>query len=281
MEIFKQIAPLKAFLREQRQQGKSVGLVPTMGALHRGHLHLIDASKAENDLTVSTIYVNPTQFNNPGDLLKYPRTLDKDTELLQEVRCDVLFYPSDEEIYPKKSALKLDFGHLDNVMEGQFRPGHFSGVGLVVSKLFNIVEPDNAYFGQKDWQQFAVITQLVEELHFNITLHSIPTLREQDGLALSSRNMRLNEKERKNAVVFYRALSFAKEALREGKLLSSVKAEVKNIVEGAPGTKLEYFEVADSKNLNLLNNVSASDKPIMCIAGFVGEVRLIDNMFVY
>jgi pantoate--beta-alanine ligase len=281
MEIFKQIAPLKAYLRDLKYEGKIIGLVPTMGALHRGHLHLINASKAQNDVTVSTIYINPTQFNNPDDLIKYPRTLDKDTKLLEEVRCDVLFSPADEEIYPEKALLKLDFGSLDKVMEGKFRPGHFSGVGLVVSKLLNIVQPDNAYFGQKDWQQFAIISQLVRELNFNVTLHGVPTLRESDGLALSSRNMRLNDMQRKQANVFFRALNSAKADLSQGKTLDEVKLSVKNIVEGEKGVTLEYFEVADSQNLNLLDYVSQSDKPIMCIAGFVGDVRLIDNMFVH
>jgi pantoate--beta-alanine ligase len=279
MEIFKHIAPLRAFLRDIRQQGKSIGLVPTMGALHKGHLHLISNCKEQNDLTVSSIYVNPTQFNNSDDLLKYPRTLDTDTKLLEEVRCDVLFYPSDPEIYPKKSNLKLDFGSLDKVMEGKFRPGHFSGVGLVVSKLLNIVEPNNAYFGQKDWQQFAIISSLVEELKFNVTLHSVDTLREPDGLAMSSRNMRLNTDQRKQALVFYKALAQAKNDLMNGALLINVKNDVRQLVEAEPGIKLEYFELADSKNLNLLENVSTSEKPIMCIAGFVGDVRLIDNMF--
>jgi pantoate--beta-alanine ligase len=281
MEIFKQIAPLKAFLRDIRQQGKSMGLIPTMGALHRGHLSLINTAKAQNDVTVATIYINPTQFNNAEDLVKYPRSLDTDTKMLEEVRCDVLFCPSDTEIYPEKSILKLDFGHLDKVMEGKFRPGHFSGVGLVVSKLLNIIQPDHAYFGQKDWQQFAVISKLAEELNFDVKLHDVPTLREPDGLALSSRNMRLTESQRKQASVFFRALNSAKADLSNGIDLANVKTSVKNIVEREKGVTLEYFEVADSKNLKLLENVSESKIPIMCIAGFVGEVRLIDNMFVH
>lgn len=280
MEIFKQIAPLKAFLKQNKLLGRSIGLVPTMGALHKGHVHLIDAAKAQNDVTVCTIYVNPTQFNNPNDLIKYPRTIEKDIEMLEETRCSVLFCPADHEIYPQPSNLKIDFGALDKVMEGKFRPGHFSGVGLVVSKLFHIVEPDNAYFGQKDWQQFAVISQLVEELKFNITLYSVPTLRETDGLALSSRNMRLDAEQRKQASVFYRALLHAKTALQAGKNVGEVKMLVKQMVETEANINLEYFEVADNKNLKLLENVSESEMPIMCIAGFVGEVRLIDNMFI-
>jgi pantoate--beta-alanine ligase len=281
MEIFKQIAPLKAFLSTAKQQRKSIGLVPTMGALHSGHLALIAASKAENDITVATIYVNPTQFNNAADLEKYPRTLDKDTELLQQVQCDAVFCPDDAEMYPRPSTVKLDFGALEQVMEGKFRPGHFSGVAIVVSKLFHIVEPDNAYFGQKDWQQFAVISELCEQLKFNVTLHSIATLRESDGLAMSSRNLRLQPPQRGQATVFYKALKAAQEYLRAGQDVETVKLRVKKEVESAHGFRLEYFELADSKNLKLLQNVSESDTPIMCIAGYAGEVRLIDNMFVY
>lgn len=280
MEIFEQIAPLKAFLKNFKCQGKSIGLVPTMGALHSGHVSLIKASQQQNQVTVSTIYVNPTQFNNKNDLLKYPRTLEKDTELLKSVGCDVLFSPDNKEIYPEKSVLMLDFGHLDKIMEGKFRPGHFSGVGLVVSKLFNIVEPDHAYFGQKDWQQFAVIQKMVEEFNFNVALHSVETLRETDGLALSSRNLRLNPQERKKAVVFYKGLLQARAALKEGNKIEVVKAKVKANIEQYPDVRLEYFELADSKNLNLLDHVESSEHPIMCIAGYVGEVRLIDNMFI-
>ena len=282
MEIFKQIAPLKAFINELKQQRKSIGLVPTMGALHRGHLALIEASKSQNDVTVATIYVNPTQFNNPEDLKKYPRTLDKDTELLQEVRCDAVFCPDDTEMYSgRPSSLRFDFGDLEHVMEGKFRPGHFSGVGIVVSKLFHIVEPDNAYFGQKDWQQYTVISELCEQLKFNLKLHSVSTLREEDGLAMSSRNLRLTPSQRQRATVFYKALKYGQEKLRQGDRVQAVKALVKKQVESEDGFALEYFEVANSKNLKLVENVSEADKPIMCIAGYAGEVRLIDNMFVY
>ena len=279
MEIFKQITPLKAFLRDLKCHGKSIGLVPTMGALHEGHITLIKASKARNQVTVSSIFVNPIQFNNPNDLIKYPRTLEKDRKLLESVGCDVLFNPSDEEMYPKESVLKLDFGHLDKTMEGAFRPGHFSGVGLVVSKLFNIVEPDHAYFGQKDWQQFAIIKKLTEELNFNTVLHSVATLREPDGLALSSRNLRLSASERQTATVFYKALLRAKDALQQGKTAGEVKPQVREFVEHSPEARLDYFELVDSKNLNAIENVQQSTTPIMCIAGYVGEVRLIDNMF--
>lgn len=279
MQVFSEIGAFKAFLKVEKYNGKSVGLVPTMGALHAGHLSIIKASKTLNDLTVCSIYVNPTQFNNAADLEKYPRTYDKDTHLLEKVECDALFYPRTEEMYEANSLLKFDFGHLDKVMEGRFRPGHFSGVALVVSKLFNIVEPDNAYFGQKDWQQYTVIRQLVEELKFNLKLHVIPTQREPDGLAMSSRNLRLNVEQRQQATVFYEALLSAKRELKSGRNIDTVSRMVRDAVEKDGLVTLEYFEVAESTNLNLLDNVNAAKQPILCIAGFVGEVRLIDNMF--
>ncbi len=279
MEIFKQIAPLKSFLKEQRLLRKTIGLVPTMGALHAGHVALIQECKANNQITVCSIYINPTQFNNAVDLQKYPRTFELDSALLEKTGCDVIFCPDNEEMYGNPSTLKFDFGFLDKVMEGEFRPGHFSGVALVVAKLFNIVEPDQAYFGQKDWQQFAVIKQLTEELCFRLKLQSVPTLREHDGLAMSSRNLRLNTIQRLQATVFYKALFAAKSMFRDGASISKIKVVVKEMVEAEPEVRLEYFEVADSTNLKALDNVEQADKPILCIAGYVGDVRLIDNMF--
>ena len=279
MEIFKQIAPLKAFLKDLQCTGKSVGLVPTMGALHAGHVSLIRACQSHNDITVGSIFVNPIQFNNQNDLIKYPRSIEQDIKLLETVGCNVLFNPDNTEMYPETTTLTIDFGYLGNVMEGKFRPGHFSGVALVVSKLFNIVQPDRAYFGQKDWQQFTIIRKLAEELNFNIRLHSVGTLREPDGLALSSRNMRLNPEERQKATIFYKCLLKAKSALKDGQHVNDVKQTVEVMIREIPNVSLEYFELADSKNLNLIGNVEQSANPIMCIAGYIGEIRLIDNMF--
>jgi pantoate--beta-alanine ligase len=279
MEIFKQIAPLRTYLDRIRKSDKSIGLVPTMGALHEGHISLVQQSKSQNAITVATIYVNPTQFNNANDLQKYPKTPEKDLEMLRNTGCDVVFFPEDQEMYADTPLLKFDFGHLDKVMEGEFRPGHFSGVALIVSKLFNIIQPDKAYFGQKDWQQFAVIRQLVSELKFNFELHSVPILREPDGLAMSSRNLRLNQSQRSSATVFYHALVMARTALTSGAGLETVKKAVSDLVNSKPGIKLEYFELADSKNLTILNNVDKAVLPILCIAGYAGEIRLIDNMF--
>lgn len=280
MEIFKEIKPLRAFLKIIRTNQKSIGLVPTMGALHDGHLSLIRASRAQNDLTVCSIYVNPTQFNNTTDLAKYPKTVEKDITMLQQGDCDVLFIPDNLTMYTNEGSLKLDFGFLDKVLEGEFRPGHFSGVALVVSKFFNIIQPDRAYFGQKDFQQFKIISRLVEELKFNIELPFIPTLREVDGLAMSSRNLRLNTEERTKALVFFRSLQLAREELLKGRNLKEVKNKIKLMFDSLPGVRLEYFEIANAENLTVLDSVSSSTNCIMLIAGFVGEVRLIDNMFV-
>jgi len=279
MEIFKEIQPLKTFLKVKRAQGSLIGLVPTMGALHKGHVSLIQASRQQNEVTVCSIYINPTQFNNPNDLLKYPRTFEQDLEMLEKAGCNALFYPDNAEMYPEKPVIRMDFGHLDKVMEGQFRPGHFSGVALVVSKFFNVVQPDNAYFGQKDFQQYAIIQKLVDELKFDLTLHRIETLREEDGLAMSSRNLRLDGQQRTKATIFYQALLKAKKVLEEGQPISIAKRIVSDEF-AKQDVRLEYFEVADSKNLNLLESVKdTKNPPVMCIAGYVGDVRLIDNMF--
>lgn len=279
MEIFKEIQPLKAFIKAKRKSGLSIGLVPTMGALHAGHQALIQTCQQENDLTICSIYVNPTQFNNKEDLVNYPRNLGKDLQLLENEGCHAVFCPADDQMYAEKNLLKFSFGHLDRIMEGEHRPGHFNGVALIVGKLFNIVAPDKAYFGQKDWQQYVVIRHLVEELKFNLTLRSVPTVRENDGLALSSRNLRLNEAQRAQANVFFQALQEAKSALIAGEPVEQVKSLVKDIAERNPEVKLEYFELAERENLTVLNSVTDANAPILCIAGYVGKVRLIDNMF--
>jgi pantoate--beta-alanine ligase len=279
MEIFKQIAPLRAYLDQARKSNKTIGLVPTMGALHQGHISLVEASKSQNTITVATIYINPTQFNNPNDLQKYPKTPEKDILMLKNAGCDAVFTPDDHEMYTEKPAINFDFGNLDKVMEGKFRPGHFSGVALVVSKLFNIVQPDKAYFGQKDWQQFAIIRLLVRELKFNFEVSSVPILREVDGLAMSSRNLRLSPSQRSSATVLYQCLQMANKALKSGTSLETVKKAVLERVNEKLEMKLEYFELADSKNLTILNNVDNSVSPILCIAAYAGEIRLIDNMF--
>ncbi|HPW64288.1 MAG TPA: pantoate--beta-alanine ligase [Cyclobacteriaceae bacterium] len=278
MEIFKEIEPLKAFLRQQKIATRSLGFVPTMGALHQGHLSLIKASKVENALTICSIYVNPAQFNNLTDLAKYPRALDQDIELLRKTDCDVLFCPDNSTMYSSESLIRFDFGMLDKVMEGRYRPGHFSGVALVVSKLFHIVSPDKAYFGQKDFQQFKVIEKLVQELKFDITLRCMPIERESDGLAMSSRNVRLLAEQRKKAIIFYDSLKETRELLEKGNSMQNVLKVIINKFENSNEVRLEYLELADVSNLSPQENVSDKINAILLIAGYVGEVRLIDNL---
>lgn len=273
MQIFKEIKPLKAFLSQNGNS--SIGLVPTMGALHAGHLSLIKASKQENHLTVCSIFVNPAQFNNPKDLEKYPRTLEHDLQMLEQSGCDLVFAPEAKEMYEQTPSIKFDFGDLDKILEGKFRPGHFSGVALVVSKFFHIINPTIAYFGQKDFQQFKIIEQLVKELKFNLQLKAMPILREKDGLAMSSRNMRLSPNERAKANVLYQSLTEAKAFLKNGINITEAKEKVIQKCESA-GVKLEYFELADIENLKPTDRVT--DKTILLMAAFVGEIRLIDNL---
>ncbi len=279
MEIFKEVEPIRAFLDFKRRNSvNSIGLVPTMGALHKGHLELIKSSKKENDLTIATVYVNPTQFNNPSDLAKYPRTFEQDVALLNQAGCDILFFPSNEVMYSAANPIKIDFGGLDKILEGKFRPGHFSGVGLVVSKLFNIIQPTKAYFGQKDYQQFQVISSLVEQLMFPVKLECVPTVREEDGLAMSSRNLRLAPEMRLKALTLYNSLQLAKNLLLDGIEMTIVREKTINFFEENQ-VKLEYIELADRKNLISLNFVLDPKDSILLISGYVGEVRLIDNIF--
>jgi pantoate--beta-alanine ligase len=279
MQIFHSIQTLQNFLKLSRLEGKSVGLVPTMGALHQGHLSLIEASKNENQVTVCSIFVNPTQFNNAHDLAVYPRTLESDCEMLASAGCDAVFAPTVEEIYPQLPNLKFDFGDLERVMEGTFRPGHFNGVGIVVSKLFNIVQPDGAYFGQKDLQQCAVINRLVKDLSFSLKLNICPTLRETDGLAMSSRNRNLSPEQRALAPHIYKALQKASQLLQEGTSGEAVKVAVQNYLSEIPAITLEYFEISNFDTLQPINELSEG-KTALCIAAFMGKTRLIDNVIV-
>lgn len=278
MHIFREIGPMKAYLKRERSNRSTVGLVPTMGALHGGHVSLLQASKRENTITLCSIYVNPTQFNNPADLEKYPRTLDKDIQMLQEAECDAVFCPDNSTMYPAASQLKFDFGALDKILEGEFRPGHYSGVALVVSKLFNLVQPDRAYFGQKDFQQFRVISRLVEELKFDLSLVCAPIVREADGLAMSSRNMRLNAAERKRAVILYQSLKQTRDRLLQGESFSELRKTVASQFD-LNNVKLEYLALADRESLTLLDNITDPSRAILLIAAHVGDVRLIDNLF--
>lgn len=279
MQIFNAISSLQIFLTSQRLLGHTIGFVPTMGALHTGHLSLMEASKKQNHLTVCSIFVNPTQFNNAHDLLVYPRTLEADCQMLESVGCDAVFAPSVKEMYPQLPQIKFDFGDLERVMEGQFRPGHFNGVGIVVSKLFNIVQPDNAYFGQKDLQQCAVVNRLVKDLSFSLTLNICPTQRETDGLAMSSRNRNLSPEQRTDAPHVYKALQKAVDLLKENKASGEVKTFVEQYFKALSNFELEYFEISDFETLQPINELQ-KEKTALCIAAFMGKTRLIDNVIV-
>ncbi|MCU0418941.1 MAG: pantoate--beta-alanine ligase [Cyclobacteriaceae bacterium] len=279
LQVFSEISALRSFLAPLRSPSRPIGLVPTMGALHAGHLALIAQSKQHNPLTVASIFVNPTQFNNAADLEKYPRMPEADTAMLQAAGCDVLFCPSVAEMYPVPSALTMDFGNLNRILEGEFRPGHFSGVGLVVAKLFNIVQPARAYFGQKDFQQLMVIRQLVSELCIPVEVMAVPTLREPDGLAMSSRNLRLTPAERAKAPVFYETLQYAQAAIKTKKPWSEIRQEAAMKV-AATGFRLEYLALATQPNFQLTENVTDSQPKVLLIAGYAGNVRLIDNLII-
>lgn len=279
MKIISSAAAIKKQTEQIRSSGKTIGFVPTMGALHEGHLQLLRTAARENDVTVCSIFVNPTQFNNAEDFKLYPRLLDADAAILAENQCQVLFAPEVPEMYTEALGLKFDFGSLETVMEGQFRPGHFTGVAAVVSKLFHLVKPHRAYFGQKDLQQFAIINRLVTDLSFDLELICHPIVREPDGLAMSSRNRRLSETERQVATHLYKALQLAAQRL-PNQPIPEVKTAVVNYLSQFPDIKLEYFEVADARNLQPLGSFENQRNIAFCIAAYVGEVRLIDNLVI-
>jgi pantoate--beta-alanine ligase len=278
MHIFKEIGPLKAYLKNHRPPHSTVGFVPTMGCLHAGHDSLIKASIKDNETTVCSIYINPAQFNNPADLEKYPRTLEEDLQRLEGLNCTAVFCPDDSVMYGEPVTLQFDFGKLDKILEGEFRPGHYSGVALVVSKLFHMVQPDVAYFGQKDFQQFMIISRLVRELAFDTKLVCAPIIREQDGLAMSSRNTRLSADERKNASALIGCLIESRVKLLQGASIDSVQTTASEQFK-KNNIRLEYLALADRNDLKLLGKINDPANAILLIAAYIGEVRLIDNIF--
>ncbi|MGR3810241.1 pantoate--beta-alanine ligase [Jiulongibacter sp. NS-SX5] len=278
MQVVNSKQELKKALKSYRSEGKSIGLVPTMGALHQGHISLINRCRAENEVVVASIFVNPTQFDNPEDLKKYPRTLESDCELLEPAGCDIVFAPSADEMYPTLPKLSIDFGNLEHVMEGKYRDGHFNGVGIVVSKLFHLVNPDRAYFGQKDLQQVAVLRRLVNDLSFDLELIACPTLRESDGLAMSSRNTRLSAEARKIAPQLHAALQKAKDLLIQGKTAAETQKEINSFFEAIPEFRPEYFEIADFDDLEPIKKMNTEGKTAICTAAYLDGVRLIDNI---
>ncbi|MCO6499386.1 MAG: pantoate--beta-alanine ligase [Vicingus serpentipes] len=275
MLVVEHISDLRAFLNQKKNQ--TIGFVPTMGALHKGHLSLIDFSKKQNDITVCSIFVNPTQFNNQEDLINYPKNTALDIQLLEKSPCDVLFIPSVEEIYPQPENTVFDFGPLSNVMEGVYRPGHFSAVAVVVKRFFEIIQPSIAYFGEKDFQQLAVIRALVEQLKLPIKIVGCPIVREKNGLAMSSRNQRLSDEEKQKAGIIFKALNDIKNNHKHDTLPRLKEKAAATITHDAT-VQLEYLEIADGQTLQPIKDWSETNYPVAFVAVKIGPVRLIDNM---
>jgi len=278
MEIISDIAELRQIIQQFKRQEKSIGFVPTMGALHDGHLALIRASTNQNDITICSIFVNPTQFNNAVDLKNYPLEIDADIAKLETANCSVVFMPPKEKMYEKDFLLNIHIGYLEEIMEGKFRPGHFKGVGLIVTKLFNLVEPNRAYFGTKDLQQLTIIRRLTNELLFNIEIVPVSTIREEDGLAMSSRNKLLTTEERFQAIDLYEALQVAKKKLMAGESVISVQEHIQEFFKSESLIELEYFEIVRTSDLQKITKIHNVDDVSLCIAGHLGKVRLIDNI---
>lgn len=275
VEIINTVEELKQALNSFREEGKCIGFVPTMGALHQGHMDLVSRAGTECDVVVASVFVNPTQFNNPSDLQLYPRTPEADAELLKKFGCDFAFFPSVEEIYPENLVVpRVDLGNLDQVMEGRFRPGHFNGVVQVVSRLFEIVKPHKAFFGLKDFQQVAVIKRMVSELNMPVQIVACETLRTEKGLAMSSRNKRLSDEQKEEALIIYKTLSRAKQDAQTFSPSETLK-RAKDFFE-AGTLRLEYMNIVHPETLEDLTGDWVAGAT-MCIACFCGEVRLIDN----
>ena len=280
MNVYNFIVDIQRFVEEKHNLGLKVGFVPTMGALHEGHISLINRAKKENDIVVCSVFVNPIQFNNPADLEKYPRTPEKDIEKLEQAGCDAVFMPTAEEMYPNKVEDHYDFGDLERVMEGACRPGHFNGVAIVVRKLFEIVTPNRAYFGEKDFQQLAIINKMVNELNMNLEIVPCPIVREKDGLAMSSRNVRLNETERAIAPKIFATLNDAiskKTSMTPAEMKEYTLAKYAEIKE----FEVEYVEITDETNLKSLENWNECDHARIFVALQLGPVRLIDNVRIF
>lgn len=295
MIIFNSAQQLKIYLNSARDQHYSVGFVPTMGALHRGHISLINIAKIQSDLVVCSIFVNPTQFNDLSDLQNYPRNFEADCKLLETAHCDILFTPEVSELYTfeelelKKEKIEdkswtegttVDFGPLVEVMEGAHRPGHFNGVAQVVSKLFRIVEPDKAFFGQKDFQQLAVIRKMVKQLNMPTEIFACPIVREKNGLAMSSRNERLSAEDRDIASIISKTLFEVKE-LQTIKTIAELKSFAETKLKTDPKIELEYFEISDAESLQPITDYKQAQSAVACVALKLGNVRLIDNVVLY
>ena len=276
MKVINTIAALKSLLEPIKLGQQKIALVPTMGALHKGHVSLINIAQQYADVVVCSIFVNPTQFTDPKDLEKYPRPLEHDMQMLREAGCDVVFMPSVKEMYPGPENWHIDLGSAEFLLEGEFRKGHYQGVTQIVKKLFDAVKPDLAFFGQKDFQQVLMIENMVAYFKLPVQIISCPIIREDDGLAMSSRNIHLNETDRKNALVLSRALSYVKDHFEE-KTIPELLQRAKDMISEVDGVELDYFTIANGKTLLPENNKNQSDL-VALVAAKVGQTRLIDNM---
>jgi pantoate--beta-alanine ligase len=277
MQVVKHISELRTILDLKRKEGLKIGFVPTMGALHNGHISLVQIAGQQTDFVVVSIFVNPTQFNDKGDLDRYPRDLQKDVNLLSTSFCQLIFAPEPEEVYPEPDTRQFNFGQLEQVMEGKFRPGHFNGVAQVVSRLFDIVQPDKAFFGQKDFQQLAIINEMVRKLNLSVEIVSCPIIREDDGLAMSSRNMLLSNEQRQNAIHISATLFEA--ANKTGELsVDELCQWVINRINENEYLNTEYFEIVNDTTLLPVKSWDDTCRKIGCIAVHCGKIRLIDNM---
>jgi len=277
MQIVSTVNQLKSILKGYREQKRSIGLVPTMGALHKGHISLVSFSNRDNDITVVSIFVNPTQFNDKNDLKNYPRTLEADLATLDQNEVDIVFTPTESEMYPEPDTRVFDFGNLDKVMEGAHRPGHFNGVAQIVSKLFFAVEPDRAYFGEKDFQQLTVIKQLVRILNISVEIVPCPIVREPDGLAMSSRNVLLLPNQRKEATFISKTL-FESQKLTVNQNVENLKTWVIDTINKNSELEVEYFEISDDVDLKPISSWNEQKAKVGCVAVKVGNIRLIDNI---
>ena len=277
MKLIKAAKKMYAHTQEKRTLGKKTGFIPTMGALHDGHISLIKQAQKETDYVVVSIFINPTQFNNASDFEKYPNQIEEDIKLLKFNGVDCVFLPNTEEMYKQETPLKFDFGYLEKIMEGAFRPGHFHGVATIVSKLFNVISPDKAYFGQKDIQQVAIIKALTTALSFQIDLIIVPTLRESSGLAMSSRNQRLSHSGLIKAAALYQSLTNIEKQLQEGVTFKIIQEQEITKLEKNHGFSVEYLELTEAENLRESTTIKPG-KYAICIAAYLQDVRLIDNL---
>lgn len=280
MKIVTTINELGAELDTYRSKGKRIGLVPTMGALHEGHVSLFRRAKLDNDIVVGTIFVNRIQFNNADDFLKYPKAPEKDIEMLKDAHCDILFMPAEEEMYARMETVEVALGNLNKVMEGAHRPGHFEGVIRIVYHFFRIIRPDQAYFGQKDLQQFKVIESMTKQAGISVELVMCPIIREDSGLAMSSRNERLSPESRLLAAKLFAALNYAGDLLQFGESPDKVKKKIADFVGKFSPIELEYFEIVDEETLLPVSDVQQGRRYALCIAAFLDGVRLIDNIII-